>query len=288
MNVRLAYSKSIVRPDLREMAYFKQYDFELGGEYASESPILSSRINNYDFRYEWYPGAGDVIAFSLFYKKIKYPMEIYKQGTNRLYNLRNNAWATNKGIELDLRKSFAFTGIPVLRNITLTGNFTRLFAKVIPMGVGYPLVVKDGRPTLVIEEVTSEAENRPQAGASNYMGNAAIYYDTKYVSFNMNYNYVSNRTFRTSDSYEFGLFEQPLNGLDAQCAVRLMKQKAEIKLNVSNLLNTYGVVYSNTFDYDTNTRKPTTKELLYDKGTDVIDFETRPGRTYSLSFTYKF
>lgn len=301
MNIRLAYSKSIVRPDLREMTNFRQYDFELGGEYTSNAPVLSTRISNYDFRYEWYPGAGEVLAVSLFYKKIKYPMEIYKEGDNRSYFLRNNASAENKGIEVEARKSFAFTKIPVIKNITLSGNFTRLFATVVPMSIQYTFPPGPPPTKMVMTEVTGPKENRPQAGASNYIGNAAIYYDTQPFSLSLNYNYVSNRTFRTANVYATGLFERPLNALDGQLVVRVLKQKAEIKLNISNLLNTSSIIYANYYaDIDAdgkpvfplsvplNGRAPTTKELLYDKGIDQMDYEARPGRTYSLGFSYKF
>ncbi len=137
MNLRLAYSKSIIRPDLRELTWFKEYDFELGGAYESYGQLVSTKIDHYDFKFEWYPTAGELISVSLFYKKLKYPMEIYAKSGNRQFELRNDKDATNKGIELELRKSLGFTGIPALKGLTVFGNFTRLFADVRPMQNGY-------------------------------------------------------------------------------------------------------------------------------------------------------
>jgi hypothetical protein len=296
MNLRLAYAKSIIRPDLRELSFFREYDFELGGEYTSSSPIISTRIHHVDFRYEWYPSAGEVLSFSLFYKKLNYPMEIFKDQVNREYRLRNSKFAINKGIEMEIRKSFSFTKLPVLKNLTAYGNFTRLFATVTPMQVNYRYVQDGDHYRQVLVEVSGAEEKRPQAGASNYMGNAGLLYDTKPVAVSLNYNYVSNRTYRMSDIYAMGLFERPLNALDGQLAIRVLKQKAEIKLGVSNILNAASLVYGNYYGDENGGRlttprgnaMPTTSDLLYQKGLDYIDFEAKPGRTYSMSISYRF
>jgi hypothetical protein len=223
-------------------------------------------------------------------------MEIFKEEANRLYTLKNSKSAINKGIEVEIRKSFAFTGLPVLQHLTAYGNFTRLFATVTPMQVNYRYQQEGDRYRQYIVEISGAEEKRPQAGASNYMGNAGLFYDTKPVAVSLNYNYVSNRTYRMADIYATGLFERPLNALDGQVAVRVLKQKAEIKLNVGNILNGASLIYGNYYSDGNGGRlttpkgnaMPTTKDLLYQKGLDYIDFEAKPGRTYSLSFSYHF
>ncbi|SEW44277.1 Outer membrane receptor proteins, mostly Fe transport [Chitinophaga sp. YR573] len=288
MNIRLAYSQSIIRPDLRELNYFQEYDFELGGNYTA-GYVRSSPIRNLDIRYEWYPGAGEVMSLSVFQKDIKYPMEIYKDGTNNSYTLTNNKSAKNVGVEIEMRKSLAFTKIPVISNITLYANGTLLSAHVKPLTLDYN-GVDPGNPLLIVpREQVGPSQRRPQTGASNYMANAGIYYDTKPVSLSLVYNYVSNRLFRPSADYSQSLFERPLTALDGQIAVRVLKQKGEIKFNVANLLDSYQVVYFNIYgDGLTRIDNPSTKELLYQAGKDKIDYEARPGRTYSMSFSYKF
>lgn len=279
MNIRFSFAKSIIRPDLRELAYFNEYDFELGGIYQSSTPVRSTRIDHYDFRYEWYPGPGEIVSFSLFYKKLKYPMEIYAL-ENRIYELRNDQSAKNKGIEVEFRKSLTFTGVPVLRNFTLYGNFTRLFAKVTPMTVTYQNTDPDKPDKVVVTDNPSAEVERPQAGASNYTYNASILYDAKPFSLTLSYNYITNRLFRAADYYASSIFETPLPSLDAQVACRLLKNKAEIKLNVSNLLNRSSKFYQKRDPQQVST-------LLYEKG-DFLNYEAIPGRTYGLSFNYQF
>jgi outer membrane receptor protein involved in Fe transport len=291
MNLRASYAKSIIRPDLRELSFFQEYDFELGGNYYSQL-VKSTLAHHVDFRYEWYPGAGEVVSFSLFYKKFNYPMEIYAdEQSGGIYELRNNKNAKNYGLEVEVRKSLAFTQVPVLKNITLYGNFTALDARVTPMTVNYN-GLDSTNPTRVtpLEDVGKE-EKRPQTGASNYIVNAGFYYDIQPASFSLVYNYVSNRMFRPDRAYQFSLFERPLEALDAQIAVRFLKQRAELRLNISNILNSYSVVYQNRYDesdINNGTKDPSTSQLLYKSGQDVINYEARPGRTYSATFSYKF
>ncbi|UYQ93772.1 TonB-dependent receptor [Chitinophaga horti] len=289
MNLRLAYSKSIVRPDLRELSFFREYDYELGGAYESDL-VKSSIIHHYDFRYEWYPGPGEILSFSLFYKDLKDPMEIYKHQSATYFLLKNNKAAKNYGIELEARKSLGFTNVPVVRNLTLYGNFTYLKSKVTPVKLTFDVDPADDKTVVIKEEVLPE-EDRPQAGASNYVVNGGIYYDTKPLSASLVYNYVSNRMLRPSEIYFQSLFERPLEALDAQIAIRPLKQ-LELRLNVSNLLNSYTLLfenYSNDLDLVTGAKVPSsTKELLYKRGTDRVIYKSRPGRTFSATLTYRF
>jgi outer membrane receptor protein involved in Fe transport len=289
MNLRLTYARSIIRPDLRELAYFEEYDYELGGTYSTDL-LRSTIIDHADFRYEWYPAPGEIFSLSLFFKKLAYPMEIF-QLDNRIYKLRNDKDAENRGIEVEFRKSFAFTKVPVLRNITVYGNFTYLDAWVRPMEVDFLGTPEEPNVIHPVENIHPR-EKRPQAGASNYMYNGGVYYDDQYLSLSLSYNHMTNRTYRPYSEYASSLFERPLNSLDAQVAVRLYKKKVELKANVSNLLQNAGYVYQNYYlDLPGGIPVgylPSKSALLYEEGKDLIDYENKPGRTYSFSVTYKF
>jgi outer membrane receptor protein involved in Fe transport len=291
MNLRLAYSESIIRPDLRELSFFREYDFELGGIYQSEL-IRSTMAKHLDFRYEWYPGPGEIVSFSLFYKKFDYSMEIYAdEQSGGIFDLRNNRKAENYGLEVEVRKTLAFTKVPVLRNITLYGNFTALSAYVTPMKVNYNALDPNNPLKVTPIEQPGKREKRPQTGASNYIVNAGIYYDANPVAVSLVYNYITNRMFRPDAAYQFSLFERPLETLDAQIAFRFYKRRGEIKLNVSNILNSASLVYQNRYDdseINSNKKQPSTKELFYKSGQDVINYEAKPGRTYSTTISYRF
>jgi len=219
-------------------------------------------------------------------------MEIYAdEQSGGIYELRNNKKAENYGLEVELRKSLSFTKVPVLRNITLYGNFTALSAYVTPMKVNYNALDPDNSLKVTPVEEISKREKRPQTGASNYIVNAGVYYDAKPASVSLVYNYITNRMFRPDIAYQFSLFERPLETLDAQVAIRFYKRRGEIKLNVSNILNRASLVYQNRYDdseINSNKKAPSTKELFYKSGHDVINYEAKPGRTYSTTISYRF
>lgn len=291
MNLRLAYAESIIRPDLRELSFLREYDFELGGNYQS-GLVRSTLAKHLDFRYEWFPGAGEVLSFSLFYKKFDNSMEIYAdEQSGGLFELTNNKKAENYGLEVEVRKSLAFTKVPVIRNITLYGNFTALTAYVTPMDINFNGIDPNNPNKILPIETVLKREKRPQTGASNYIVNAGFYYDVKPVSLSLVYNYVTNRMFRPDQNYVLSLFERPMETLDAQIAVRFLKQRGEIKLNVANILNSVSLVYQNRYDdpeMENGTNAPSTKEMFYKSGHDVINYEAKPGRTYSTTISYRF
>ncbi|AEW01203.1 hypothetical protein A4D02_32795 [Niastella koreensis] len=287
MNLRLAYARSIIRPDLRELSYFDEYDYELGGEYIS-GLVRSTILHHYDFRYEWYPAAGDIISFSAFFKKLDYPMEIYKYATNRLYSLKNAKEAQNYGIEMEARKSLAFTGIPIVKYVTLYGNFAYMDSRVKTMDLTYDNT-NANKPALI--EVVHEWEKRPQVGASNYTYNAGFFFDYKFLSASLVYNAVANRLFRviersgnTSTAAQ-SLYEQPVKSLDAQLAARFLKQQLEVKLNAGNLLNSFYIVYANRETPD-DKGNLTNKQARYQKDTDLVDYKLAAGRTFGVTVSY--
>lgn len=287
-NFRASYAKSIIRPDLRELAYFREYDFELGGIYQADL-LTPTTIKNYDARLEWYPGAGEIISVSYFYKNMKNPMEIYKN--QNTYNLKNNYAARNKGIELEARKSLAFTGVPVIKNLTLYGNFTYTQSWVTPMDVKISDDASNPKKLAYLFIVQPEVK-RPLSGLSNYLTNAGMYYDDKHLHISLSYNSVSNRLVVANDNVVSWQFEKPMQAFDGQIAYRFMKQKAEVKLNLSNLLNQSNIIYVNegTEEEKLNSQKNiyTQKYLLYDKNKDRLIQKLTPGRTYGLSLSYNF
>jgi len=291
MNLRLAYSESIIRPDLRELSIFREYDFELGGSYTGQI-VRSTTIKHIDFRYEWYPGPGEIISASLFYKDLAYPMEIYQEDMLNSFQLKNSKSAKNYGVEMEIRKSLAFTKVPVLRNITLYGNFTYLDARVKRMDSNVGLFDPNNPLKVVLKETIGEEEKRPQMGASNFMMNAGIYYDFHPLSVSLGYNSVTNRVFVPNLVYQQSLMEKPLESLDAQIGMKLLKDKVGLKLNISNILNSYSVIYRNQFSAEEyqgfkDGKAPTKSQLKYQSSQDLLNYKLTPGRTYSFTISYQ-
>jgi outer membrane receptor protein involved in Fe transport len=137
----------VVRPDFRETSYFQLYDAYLDA-FISGWNVVSTRIKNYDLRYEWYPGTGEIISVSAFYKDFDKPLELVDmpvsggQGRSRFLRFQNQDRATNKGIEVEFRKSLSFIADKQwLRDLTIFGNGTFTKSKV--YAVDYRAVTND-------------------------------------------------------------------------------------------------------------------------------------------------
>ena len=74
-NFRFSYSKTLNRPEFREIAPFLFYDYSTGFSVAGNDTLVTAQIKNYDLRYEIYPGRGQVFSISGFHKKFKGPIE---------------------------------------------------------------------------------------------------------------------------------------------------------------------------------------------------------------------
>ncbi|MRR21781.1 TonB-dependent receptor, partial [bacterium] len=74
--VRFTYGMSVNRPEFREMAPFYFVDFDQNaGIYGNEN-IKQAYIQNFDIRYELYPGNNETFNVGLFYKKFINPIEV--------------------------------------------------------------------------------------------------------------------------------------------------------------------------------------------------------------------
>ncbi len=124
-NLRFAYGRTVSRPDFRELSPF-DFTNVLGGFNVVGNPNLQrTRIDNFDARWEFFPGGDQLVAASFFLKYFDDPIEPTIQPTTS--DLRqsfiNADSARNYGLEIEARKSLQFLS-DKLRAFTVHGNFT--------------------------------------------------------------------------------------------------------------------------------------------------------------------
>jgi TonB-dependent receptor len=163
-NLRFGYGRTLSRPDFRELSPF---DFTniLGGFNTVGNPNLKrASINNYDARWEWFPGGDQVIAASFFFKEFKDPIEVTIQPTIDLRQSFVNAEAArNTGLELEFRRNMAFLAkkaspkaAAILAQFNVQANFTFVESDItIPASAAVLLTSK----------------NRPLVGQSRFIYN---------------------------------------------------------------------------------------------------------------------
>lgn len=129
-NLRFAGSRTIARPNMRELAPFSSVDL-IGGYFFVGNPNLKrTLIDNIDMRYEVYPGAGELIAASIFFKNFHDPIVrvLNPVASGGQVSFENTQNAILGGLELEYRKNLGEhfkTGI----NFTYTHSEVKLTSR---------------------------------------------------------------------------------------------------------------------------------------------------------------
>ena len=294
-NFRISYSKTLNRPEFRELAPFKFYDFQTQFNTQGSIDLKIATIKNFDLRYEVYPGKGQLFSFSVFTKQFENPIEIKASPNPREVYYWNAPSAKNSGFEIEFRTLLSsLMGKEAgssLDNFTLFSNLALIYSE-----------VKVGT-----EPGLAESEKyRPMQGQSPYVLNAGLQYMNNGWSASTSLNRVGNRIAIVgvpsgpSGAGEPTLWEKSRTLLDLQIAKTFMDNKFEVKLNVQNLLAQDQIFYRNN---DTRTRNSQNYDTIldsdfekllfnannsYNAAKDDLVWSTKYGRTFSLSASYNF
>lgn len=260
-NLRISGSQTVIRPELRELSFLNLYDFELNASVQGNPSLERTKITNLDLRYELYPKAGEVITAGVFYKYFKNPIEqLFNEGIGgaSTFSFQNAEKATAYGVELEIRKKLDFTN--GLKNFTFQANASYIKSEVKDQGFNI---------------------DRPMQGQSPYVLNLGLLYDLEKAGFSSTllYNQVGERIYLvgdlTSGAGSPDIYEAPRPLLDFQMSKKLLKNKAELRLSIADILNSTQYFYQNAGG----------KKTLQ-KGSDAYRFTRQQGTTFSVTFNY--
>ena len=261
-NLRLSGSQTVIRPELRELAPLNLYDFELNASVQGNPSLERTKILNTDLRYELYPRAGEMFTLGVFYKHFDKPIEQLlneASGGASTFIFENPESATAYGAEFEFRKKLDFAA--GLKNFTLQANASYIYSRVKDEGFDV---------------------DRTLQGQSPYVLNLGLLYDLENIGFSSTllYNRVGERIYLVGDKTvgadDPNIFEAPRSLLDLQFSKKLIKNKAELKLSISDILNQKQYFYQNL---------GTNKES-FQVGVDASRFNRVYGTTYSITFNY--
>ena len=265
-SLRAAVSRTVARPEFREIAEFAFFDYELNYGVLGDTLLRRSSIMNYDLRYEFYPKAGELLSFGAFYKDFIDPIELRLDPSSnadlRRYFYSNAIGARTIGFEVEARKSLDFIS-EVLKGFTVFGNYTFIRSQ-----------VRFNDLSAGNKEVSAD---RPLQGQSPYLLNLGLQYTSAIFNASLLYNRVGERLSLVGNSEFPNVFERPRNLLDVQLSTKVLKKKGELKLNVSDIFN------NQIYHYE-NVDGPT----AFNEAADRLFFAYRPGTTVTLGFTYDF
>lgn len=267
--LRLAYGKSVNRPEFRELSTSVYYDFDLGSDVMGNSGLKAAYIQNVDLRYEWYPDNGEQISVALFYKHFKNPIEwtyTMSGGTDPIYSYINAKGADNYGIEVDIRKNLDFIG---MKNFSLSFNGALIKSKV---------------------QFAAGTNNidRPMQGQSPYLINTGLFYNNTEKGWNaaILYNRIGKRIIGVGNRYGSSSegdarnipnsYEMPRNSIDLSASKKF--GNLEIKAAIRDLL-AERYYFKQFEDVVVNGQARTIEEITR---------SYKPGRSYNLTIGYSF
>ena len=248
MNLRLAASRTLTRPDLREMAPFEFTDF-IGGRTIFGNPNLErTQIDNYDLRWELFPQLGGVIAISGFYKKFRKPIEQIVQPAAEVRITYENAKAArNFGIELELRQNLSLIHSH-LEHLSVNTNVALVSSEVELPDIG----------------IQTSAQRALQ-GQSPYVVNATLGYDNPdlQISGAVAYHVFGRRIDEVGNHGIPDVYEQPRSQLDVTLGRRIGSY-LRLSFSAKNLLD---------------------PDVTFKQG-DETYVRYRTGRTFSIGISY--
>ncbi|MES2411987.1 MAG: TonB-dependent receptor [Bacteroidota bacterium] len=290
-NLRLSFSKTINRPEYRELAPFGFYDFTTQFFTQGNPDLKRAGIDNIDLRYEIYPGKGQLFSISYFLKEFTDPIELIQQINNNTVTYENAKSAKSSGIELEFRT--LLSTIFKSEKTTFFDNLT-LFSNIAVI-----------RSTVDVSNSSSAnpEKSRPLQGQSPYVLNAGLQYvnTEKGWIVSTNINRVGNRIFIGSSEVEPSIWEKARTFLDFQIAKTFYKNKLELKLNVQNVLAQDLIFYQNknapVSKYPDSGITGIVNEIFtgrlrnengFNPAVDDLLWRTKFGQTISLTLSYNF
>ena len=259
-NFRISGSQTVVRPEFRELSPFAFYDFELNSQIQGNKLARRTKVTNADLRYEIYPSSGELFTIGAFFKYFKDPIEYYFNRTGpatTTFNIQNSKSAKAYGAELEFRKKLDFIS---MKNFVLSGNFSYIYSRV--------------QDTIAL--------NRPLQGQSPYLINLGLMYDHEKsgLSATLLFNQIGRRILFVGNVDIPEIWENPRPLLDFQVAKKLIHNKAEIRLNVSDIINKRAYFY-----HDLNHDNKYSKT---GKTPDALAISRNYGTNFSVTFGYTF
>lgn len=257
MKLRASYFKTVSRPEFRELAPFSFYNFILDNIVSGNPNLQRATIDNLDLRYEYFPGSGQIISISGFYKNFNNPIELINRtgtsGSPELY-YTNVKSSMSFGAEMELRTNLKFIS-KKLENLSIYTN-----ASIIKSNVNL-----DG---------FYGVDNRPLQGQSPYIINSGLFYQKNDFNVNISYNMIGPRIWIVGNIQEPSVWESGRNVIDIQIS-KIIK-KVELKLNIKDV-----IAQDLIFFQDLNNNRK------YDNGDNRWQ-EINFGQSISLSFKYNF
>ena len=221
--LRTSLTRTLARPQLRELAPFAYSDF-FGGRFVSGNPDLKmTRIINADLRFEFFPTLKEVLATTVFYKRFSDPIETVAiaSGDRGLVTFQNAEGADLYGMELEARKDLGFLSRS-LKEFTGIANLTLAQSRIQLSGAAREYLTNASRP------MTNQAP---------WVLNLALdYAGSRGTTVRLLYNVAGKRIVQVGSQDIPDAYEHPRHVIDLS-ASQDINSHFQVKASASNILN---------------------------------------------------
>jgi hypothetical protein len=242
--LRIHGSKTLARPQFRELAPQQFADPETDRTFFGNQFLTDSELWNAEARYEWYFARDQRLSLAGFYKKIDRPIEAvaFQQGGTFFTTFANAPEAQLYGAEFELQKYFRLIdalpgGFFASRRAVLIGNYTYSESK-IKVGEG-DTTIPVGTGGVPVPASNVFDDGSPLTGQSKHLLNIQLgLEDTERLSQQtLLLTFAGKRVTNRGPGDQPDIFEKPGLRLDfvAREGFRLGGREGELKFEARNL-----------------------------------------------------
>ncbi|GGH00264.1 TonB-dependent receptor [Pedobacter zeae] len=269
-----SYYKALNRPGFYEIVPGKVVNEEF--QERGNPNLQRALADNFDLRYELFPGASEQLLVGAFYKRIKNPIEYTFQadavrGQDIYYSPGNFGTAKNYGAEVDYIKYFSKIGVKANYTYTHSRINTTKTTRVINSTTG------DTEPANVNQE-------RPLYGQSAHIANLSLLFKDTKKGWDVQVAgaYTGPRINTVSQFLNNDLWQEGFVQMDVSAEKRF-KGGISVFVKANNILNTP----TKLFIKGTNPANNDIGEDLVKNGNTLIRSDYY-GQNYLVGFRYKF
>ncbi len=279
MQFRLHGSKTLARPQFRELSPQQYLDIESDRTFFGNQYLTDIELLNAEARYEWYFARDQRLSVAGFYKKIDRPIEsvAFVQGGSFFTTFANAPQATLYGAEIEVQKYFPLDAISsadffTSRRFAVIGNytFTESEIKVGPDDTTIPV----GTGGVPVPATNIFMDGQRMTGQSRHLANLQLGLENidRLSQQTLMLTYASPRVTNRGPTGQPDFFEKPGLRLDfvAREGINFFGVDGEIKFEARNLTG------ENYEEFQT----------LNDSRIDINSYDL--GRTFSLGASFTF
>ena len=218
MNLRVAGSRTLARPTFREIAPFSRVKTVLGERIRGNPNLNRTLITNADLRWEWFPGAGELVAVSVFGKDFQDAIEIQLIPSTNDQRSWTDTDARLYGAEFEIRADLRRIA-PALENFSIGTNLALIESEV------------------QVDSTSSGTGSRPMQGQSPYTFNLNLSYDNRQTgtSAGLYFNTAGERLQALGVFAQRDVYEKPFTSLNFNFSQRF-RDHWSLSVSVENVL----------------------------------------------------